>query len=601
MQRQTLRDSLRKAEDQLGELTGKTSMSRVSRRSYTSSGGSRLRRESGRKMPSDEQILDEVCPDIRRAQRGGEELKEEGRHSSVSASTRGWGRGGIGLMRNSYLFSSPPRVGAPRDSGKRELYETYLPARQPGTRSRSSSVADSSISLEWEGGDSKGVSGKQGREVEGPPPPRQSQGATSHVDDQQELHMRAMGYLTSCMIKCRQEQKELNKAGVGGVFPQGGPTTVGLSQRPGTDGTNGGEEALSSPEGNYNMTAGPSSCQNGTPPGTDLGVGGGAKSYRTDKNDERVQEMQMRDMEKVLECFSGDKGASRSWPAYLQLFNRHAESRAMTDTSKAKVLVRKLRNNAETAIEDLTREQLTQFDVVVTALSAYFNPEQKRDVCLDALNDRQMGAGEAPGDFAEAVRRLAMDAYPGEGEAVRKERNAAALTAFKRGLPGGMMKVYVLDKKPAKLLEASTLAETWLSLTKGDESGELAAVTTGDVCAQQTSYGGYRRPVSRGDSCGSSTAPAATTPVTPSQAVGEQNSAEFVQLMKSLMEAFPGGVGRFAEPAREGVCWYCQKPGHYKRNCELYRRDYEADRVARQQTVKESSLNGEGPSTTPSV
>ena len=168
------------------------------------------------------------------------------------------------------------------------------------------------------------------------------------------------------------------------------------------------------------------------------------------------QEMQIRDMEKVLECFSGDKGAKRSWPAYLQLFNRHAESRGMDDRSKAKVLVRKLRDNAETDVEDLTSEQLLQFDTLVAALSAYFNPEQRRDVCLDALNERHQGAGESPADFAEAVRRLAMDAYPGEGESVRRERNAAALTAFKRGLPSGMLKVYVLD-------------ETWLSLTKAGE------------------------------------------------------------------------------------------------------------------------------------
>ena len=77
------------------------------------------------------------------------------------------------------------------------------------------------------------------------------------------------------------------------------------------------------------------------------------------------------------------------------VFNRHANNWHLSSRNKAKVLLRKLRDDAEAAIENLTDDEILEFDTLVKALNNYFNPDQRCEVYENALHDLKQGPGES--------------------------------------------------------------------------------------------------------------------------------------------------------------------------------------------------------------
>ena len=265
-------------------------------------------------------------------------------------------------------------------------------------------------------------------------------------------------------------------------------------------------------------------------------------------------------MERSLECFTG-----RNWTANLRVFNRQASTRRFNRARKAQVLFRKLRGDAEAAIEHLTDIESEDFDVLVGALNKYYNPTIRRDMQQEILSDRKIGPGESHGDYAAALRKLAEEAYPEETSEARVERNRAQLKAFLRGFGHGPMRVYVIDKKPTSLAEAVTWAEQWMSLTEPEPVGLVAAVASDPTTGP---------PVQKKDSV-------STTPVTDEKARNSRNwqrrgvkreGPSLYEMVKQIMEK-DQGFGKFTpKPASTMVCWKCNKQGHLKRDCDQLKR-----------------------------
>ena len=194
------------------------------------------------------------------------------------------------------------------------------------------------------------------------------------------------------------------------------------------------------------------------------------------------QEGQIKEMERTIDSFTGAKG-SITWAAYLSKFNRHANSRKLSQESRACVLARKLSGDADAALEELSQDELGDYDKLVSALNNYFMPLQKRELSRTALEERLQGVGESPMDYANAIRKLAFGAYPGEGDAIKTRRNEEIVRLFCNGIDDGFQRVYVFDSKPTKLMDAVTAAERWLGYTRSATGGRLPKASDGMVLA----------------------------------------------------------------------------------------------------------------------
>ena len=283
----------------------------------------------------------------------------------------------------------------------------------------------------------------------------------------------------------------------------------------------------------------------------------------------RTQEVQVKKMERSMEYFRGAKDSHNSWSTYLRFFNRDADSRGLNNVSKAHVLCRKLRDDAETAIEDLTSVEIKDYDVLVQALNTYFNPQPRREMHREALMGRKQGSGETHADFAAAIRKLALNAFPEEGEAVRMKRNRVALDVFLRGLGNGLLKVYVREKRPTKLADAITWAEQWMTLT-GTEGTEVVAAVSADVriaqpgAAPRTSVGPSatekkdRQRSNRADR----------------RAKATRSQESVYDMVKQLLEMErTRNRGRYTpKPTSDIIWWHCNKQGHVKRDCDKLKR-----------------------------
>jgi len=248
----------------------------------------------------------------------------------------------------------------------------------------------------------------------------------------------------------------------------------------------------------------------------------------------------------------------------LRVFNRQASTRKLTRASKAQVLIRKLRGDAEAAIEHLSDGETEDYDVLVDALNRYYNPTIRRDLQQEILNDRKIGPGESHADYATALRKLAEDAYPGETSEARVERNSAQLKAFQRGLGHGPMRVYVIEKKSKSLAEAVTWAEQWMSLTAPESVATIASVANDTRTIP---------PVSRKDS-GSTPLVSEDKPRTGRhwQKRVKRDGPSLYEMVKQLMEKDQGFGKYVPKPTSDLVCWKCNKQGHLKRDCDEVKR-----------------------------
>ena len=216
--------------------------------------------------------------------------------ASSLAGVDGKGGGECGdSARKSYPLPSPLSARAAAGTLRvRDLCGTYTPGGQPCTPSRSPRVRGVPPRPDLKGISRMNVSRQTNAGLGYAPSPGQDQGIPpSCVEDQQVEQSRVWGYLIDCLIKCRQEQEELR-----GAICNRGPIAVvsGMSQHPIPSSGGAPEDgAASSCSGsNHNTREDPGSkvdCKTGRGPAVHTIMS---------------QEMQVRDMDKVPECFSGE-------------------------------------------------------------------------------------------------------------------------------------------------------------------------------------------------------------------------------------------------------------------------------------------------------
>ena len=102
-------------------------------------------------------------------------------------------------------------------------------------------------------------------------------------------------------------------------------------------------------------------------------------------------------------------------------FNLIADYYRWSNYDRALQLATHLRGTAQGVLSDLSQEQRTNFDSLVSALAARFEPVQQSELYRAKIKSRIRHKGEPIVELAQDIRKLIRLAYPSATTEVREQ------------------------------------------------------------------------------------------------------------------------------------------------------------------------------------
>jgi hypothetical protein len=209
---------------------------------------------------------------------------------------------------------------------------------------------------------------------------------------------------------------------------------------------------------------------------------------------------------------------------YLIQFELVATMNEWNNDMKALQLATSLRDSAQGVLADLEEEERRDYQTLVDALTLRFEPPNSAEMYRAELKCRSRQAGEKLCDLAQDIKRLVRRAHRDDPKSTR---DRLARDSFLDALNDADMEWSVFKQKPTTVDEALQYAIEYEAFQKGRNR------RTGD-----------RRGL---------------------------RMQSFSNSTGAVPEAMPQTIqGGTNDNASRKLCFFCNAPGHFKRECQKY-------------------------------
>ena len=237
------------------------------------------------------------------------------------------------------------------------------------------------------------------------------------------------------------------------------------------------------------------------------------------------------------------------WSDYLVQFELVANLNGWTDDVKALELATSLRDAAQGILADLDVTQLRNYPALAAALTNRFEPPNCAEMFRAELKCRSRSPGERLCDLVQDIKRLVRNAYPDDPKQTRAK---LAKDSFVDALNDADMEWSIFQRKPNTVDEALQYAVEYESFQKGRN-------------LRMGSRRGLRMQSMENPQ---ETAPDLRYPPNPPQL--SSYSSQPLQMIQQQHQFVPAGYKQQWQSADTIVCWFCNTPGHVKKECRKY-------------------------------
>ena len=244
-----------------------------------------------------------------------------------------------------------------------------------------------------------------------------------------------------------------------------------------------------------------------------------------------------------------------SWRDYLVQFDMVAELNPWLNrwdrVTKALELATSLRGGARSVLADLSPEDRNNYESLVAALAARFEPDNQSEVYRAQLKARRRKTGESLTELAQEVRRLTWKAYPSTNAEIREQ---LASECFIDALNDAELEWAVFQTKPSSLSGAVKAALEYEAFQTGRKrrhgTAKPVRVVQSQIAEPQPNY-------VQVDAGGDMEA-------TLRMLVGRLSKLEAAPAKKTVPKQKTASA---TGGSRKGDCHYCKKPGHWLAEC----------------------------------
>ena len=230
-------------------------------------------------------------------------------------------------------------------------------------------------------------------------------------------------------------------------------------------------------------------------------------------------------------------------------------------------------------LTDLNRDQRRDYEALVTALTARFEPSNTAEIYRAQLKGRVRGKVESLTELSQSIRHLTRKAYPKVDDQVREH---LSLERFIESLNDSEMEWFVFQAKPASMEKAVETALEYEAFKQGrrrrmgekqfvrtlEESGNPACLYHGDA-GSSPSQGAYSTEASF--SSYAFECEGYAVPCSNDMHQHADTDGRVAQMTSQPHQCFQcNATGHFIRdcPARP-PCVICGKMGHWKGNCPM--------------------------------
>ena len=249
-----------------------------------------------------------------------------------------------------------------------------------------------------------------------------------------------------------------------------------------------------------------------------------------------------------------------TWREYYNHFQRVSRINGWTEGQMLDLLWVNLTGEALRYTESLTPEQTATYHDLCQALDNRFGDQHLSEVFKSELRSRRRKSKESLPALAQDISRLVQRAYPDVG---RPGVDELAIEKFREALTDHEQRVAVYQSKPRTLDQAVKAAidmESWqISEARRPTSSSHKLRSMGESETQ---------------SWEDDDVPAARAVRTSNQGPGADLTATMERLLEDFLQRLPSQGTRPPRAQEKSTrCFYCQKTGHFQRDCRQKKAD----------------------------
>jgi hypothetical protein len=304
--------------------------------------------------------------------------------------------------------------------------------------------------------------------------------------------------------------------------------------------------------------------------------------------------------------FLGGEEARTKWPEFYANFEHVATSYGWGYEMKGALLNRGSRDHALQVMKAIPEKNRMDYGHLVTAYNNAFIPSEWARAYRGSLNARRQAKDETFLQYAAALRKMAVIAYPSTDSAFTDEvREDRCLDVFLIGIEDPHIAVFVTNKKPRTMEDAVSAAEAYAAVWARKEDlpahpDKMPPPDTMQAALVTPPAGNPKQPGAKPN--GHKNYPKKNEGNSKKASNGnvkekgwDNSQSELIKMMRRMLEEMcKGGAtgshptqrsqpfhkdqkGKFNKPApnnngfenTQPRCYRCQKIGHFKRDCRV--------------------------------
>lgn len=257
----------------------------------------------------------------------------------------------------------------------------------------------------------------------------------------------------------------------------------------------------------------------------------------------------------------------QDWRSYYAQFKVIAEYNQWSVRQQAMQLVRSLQGSARSILADMEPTQMSDLTALVTAIERRYQPRERTLAHKALFNNRRQGMREDVSTYGEALRLLALQAFPNIDPLHREGR---IIDRFLEGLQNTELRKSLYLRHLDSFDGVLSAAVEWEALDEAIMLGgtwkprDLERVNT--VVEKDVSEHVQNETLSLLKQIMERVSELETRATTNPQRTASQTHAS------NPDTKIPRLMGDLAQPSGQIRCLYCHKQGHIKRDCFRYLR-----------------------------
>ena len=243
------------------------------------------------------------------------------------------------------------------------------------------------------------------------------------------------------------------------------------------------------------------------------------------------------------------------WSDYHAHFEICAKINGWTSLQKANYLAVSLKGTAQMLLGDLSNNTLNDYVALASELKSRFGYEGQHELVRTQLKNRKKRQDENFAELGQDIKRMTARAYP---DAPADLRDSLAKGHFTDALRDSNMRWHIYHTKPTSLQDTIHLATEWQAFERAEQ--HQTGVANGNA---------MRRPVRVTDvaSCPGGTREVVTLDDVQRQLKEAQAEIRRLNNQRSGARPYPPRTNRENMNGKPPVCWNCNEPGHFSRDC----------------------------------